>query len=101
MADRTMTAPQAVIKNQKGQTIGLVRNIRLSETIARGSVRGLGTLYESERPALTFNCTWSCDQYLIDLNKSGIKGLDNRNVGSSKIYEQNKILLEDVVDIVI
>jgi len=100
MADRTMTAPQAIIK-QNGNPIGLVRNIRLSETMARGSVRGLGTLYESERPALTFNGTWNCDQYLIDLEKSGITGVDNRKVGDYTIYENNKILLETPVDIVI
>lgn len=98
---KTMTSPRAIIKGKDGKAIGLIRNIRISETISRGSVRGLGTLYESERPALSFSGTWNCDQMMIDLKQSGITGLDNRNIPDDKIWEQTKILLEDPIDIYI
>jgi len=96
----TMTAPRAVIKKD-GQTIGLIKAIRATETLNRGSVRGLGTIYESERPVLTFQGTWNCDFFFVDLAASGIPGMDNRNVTSTVIYEQTKVLLEDPVDIYI
>ena len=94
----TMTAPRAVIKKD-GQTIGLIKAIRATETLNRGSVRGLGTIYESERPVLTFQGTWNCDFIFVDLVASGIPGMDNRNITSTEIYEQTKVLFEDPVDI--
>lgn len=93
-----MTAPRAIIKS-RGRAIGEMRNLRVTETVQRGSVRGLGTLFESERPPLSFNGSWNCDMYMIDLKRSGIPGLDNRNVSNTKIWEQTKLLLEEPIDI--
>ncbi len=75
---KTMTAPRATIK-VNGQAVGLIRNLRVTETIQRGSVMGLGRLTKKEMPALSITCTWSCDQYLIDLKDTGIPGLNNRD----------------------
>jgi len=97
---KTMTAPRAVVEKD-GEPIGLIRNIRVQETLSRGSVRGLGTIYEVERPVMTFQGTWNCDVFLIDLVKSGIPGLDKRGVTDTEIYEQTQVLLEQPVDIVI
>lgn len=97
---KTMTAPRAIIK-QNGKAIGYIRTLTANETYNRGSVRGLGTIFESERPVLTFQGTWSCEFFFIDLNASGVPDLDKRDVTSTKIYEQTKVLFESPVDIYI
>jgi len=96
----TMTAPRAVI-SVNGNPIGLIRNLRATETIQRGSVMGCGRLTKKEMPALSITCTWSCDQYLIDLSKTGIPGLNPRNVNSREIYKDTLILAEISVDILV
>lgn len=97
---RTMTAPRATIK-VNGQAVGLIRNLRATETIQRGSVMGLGRVTKKEMPALSVTCTWSCDQYLINLRETGIPGLNNRQVNSSEQYKDTLILAETPVDIVV
>lgn len=96
----TMTAARAVIK-RNGIAIGLIRSLRVTETKQRGSVMGLGEVTKRERPLLSITCTWSCDQYLIDLKTSGIPGIDNREVQSVTQYKDTQILLSVPVDIVV
>jgi len=96
----TMTSTRALIK-VNGKTIGFIRNLRVSETIQRGSVMGLGTMFESERPPLKFSGTWQCDQYMISLKDSGIPGLDVRTVTTPEIWQNTQTLLQRAVDIVV
>jgi len=96
----TMTAARAIIK-RNGIAIGYMRNIRCTEANQRGSVMGLGRVTKLERPLLSITCTWSCDFYMIDLSKSGIPGLDNREVQSVDQYIDTKVLLPLPVDIVV
>ncbi len=97
---KTMTAPRAIIKVD-GKAVGLVRNLRTTETIQRGSVMGLGRLTKKEMPALSITCTWSCDQYLINLKDTGIPGLNNREINSPEVYKDTLTLAEIPVDIVV
>lgn len=96
----TMTAPRAIIKVD-GKAVGLIRNLRTTETIQRGSVMGLGRLTKKEMPALSITCTWSCDQYLINLKDTGIPGLNNREINSPEKYKDTLILAEIPIDIVV
>lgn len=96
----TMTAARAIIK-RNGIAIGYIRNLRVTEVKQRGSVMGLGEVTKKERPLLAITCTWSCDQYLIDLKKSGIPGLDNRDVKSVEQYKDTQILLSTPIDITV
>lgn len=96
----TMTAARAIIKKD-GVTIGYMRTLRVSEQKQRGSVMGLGEVTKRERPLLGIICTWNCDFYLVDLSKTGIPGLDNREVQSIEQYKDTQILLGVPVDIVV
>jgi len=96
----TMTAARAIIK-RNGVAIGLIRNLRCTEANQRGSVMGLGRVTKLERPLLSITCTWSCDFYMIDLKKTGIPGLDNREVQTVEQYVDTKVLLNVPIDIVV
>ena len=48
---KVMTAPLAIIQIN-GVTVGKMKNVRITETIRRGRVSGLGVLNPSELPAL-------------------------------------------------
>lgn len=102
---KTMTAPRAIIKvdgsDGTKKAIGYMRNIRVTETINRGQVIGLGRLTKKELPALSINCTWNCDFYLIDLKRTGIPGMNNRKVQSVDQYKDTLTLFERPVDIYI
>lgn len=67
MAEKTMTAPLAVIK-VNGIAIGKMKNIRINESLRRGRVTGIGRLTPSELPALDWNGNLSCGFYLIKLD---------------------------------
>jgi hypothetical protein len=101
MASRVMTAPLAVI--MKGtQVIGKMKNIRVTETIRRGRVSGLGSLTPQELPALEWNGTLNCQFYMIDMKVSGIPGANPRGVtANAQEYIDNVLLEESGVDIVI
>lgn len=100
LQNETMTAAKAIIK-VNGKAVGYMRNIRLTENKQRGSVMGLGEVTKKERPLLAINCTWACDFYMIDLKKTGIPGLDNREVQTVEQYKNTQILLNVPVDITI
>lgn len=95
-----MTAPRAVIK-RNGKAVGYIRNIRCTETMTRGSVKGVGRLTKRELPALGITCNWSCDQYLINLRDSGIPDVNNRATGTLNKYIDTLTLAEQPVDIYI
>ena len=70
MADnnqRVMTAPLAIIKINS-VAVGKMKNLRITETIRRGRVTGLGRLNPSELPALEWQGSLSCSSYTINFN---------------------------------
>ena len=101
MADRVMTAPLAIIKTASGKAIGKMRNIRVTETLRRSRVGGLGELTPQEYPAVEWNGSLTCSFYTIDLKKTGIPGLLNRETGSVEKFINSVLLQEDGIDIYI
>lgn len=59
-----LTAPVAIIKVD-GTPIGKMRNVRVSETIRRGRVTGIGRANASELPVLEYTGTINCSFYTI------------------------------------
>lgn len=100
MAEKTLTAPLAVIK-VNGIPVGKMRDLRISETYRRGRVSGLGELTPSELPALEWNGTLTCDFYEIDFSKTGIPDAIKRVAPSLKEFVDNVLLQEEGVDVVI
>ena len=64
---RVMTAPLAIIKINS-VTVGKMKNIRITETIRRGRVTGVGRLNPEELPALEWSGSLSCSSYTINFN---------------------------------
>ena len=62
-----MTAPLAIIK-RKSVTVGKMKNVRITETIRRGRVTGVGRLTAEELPALEWSGSLSCSSYTINFN---------------------------------
>ncbi len=95
MENKTMTAPLAIIQIN-GVTVGKMKNIRVSESLQRGRVVGIGSLTPSELPALGWTGTLSCSSYNIDFKKL-------LNVSSQGMYREagsveawaNSILLQE------
>lgn len=100
MADTTVTGPIALVK-VNGITIGKIRDIRATETYARGEIRGIGNLNAQETPVLSHSGTFSVDSFLISLNSSGIRQLLNREVVSPEQFVNTVLLNENGVDIYI
>lgn len=69
-----------------GRTVGLAKTIRAQEQYSRGDVRGLGTVFASEKPVLSHQGTLSCDFFLVDFKTDGVKEAINRV--SNTIYSQ-------------
>lgn len=105
---KVMTAPLAVIKFN-GIAIGRMRDITLTESIARGSVRGIGSLTVQEVPAIAYDCTLNCGLYLIDFSKAmnfinnfdSVKGAPilQRRVKSADEFVDTVLLQEDGVTV--
>lgn len=100
MAGKTVTGPIALIK-VNGITVGKIRDIRATETFARGEVRGLGNTNAQEVPILSHSGTFSIDAFLIDLKSSGVKKLMKREVVSPEQFRNTYLLSEDGIDIYI
>ena len=64
---RVMTAPLAIIKINS-VTVGKMKNVRITETIRRGRVTGVGRLNPEELPALEWSGSLSCSSYTINFN---------------------------------
>jgi hypothetical protein len=97
-ANKVMTAPLAIIK-VNGVAIGKMKNIRVSESIQRGKVTGLGQLTKDELPALSWEGTISCGFFCIDLKTSMIPGAINRAVQNVQEWADTVLLQEDGVQI--
>jgi hypothetical protein len=101
MADtRVMTAPIAMIK-VGAQVIGLMKSLRVSESVQRGNVSGIGALLKSEVPALSWSGTVSCSFYMINLSSTGIPKAMIRDVPTVQSWIDNILLSEQKVDIAI
>jgi len=72
---QVLTGALAIIK-LNGKPIGKMRNIRVSETINRGRVSGVGELTPQELPALQWNGTVSCSFYSIKYEEDGVAGIE-------------------------
>ena len=64
---RVMTAPLQSIKINS-VTVGKMKNVRITETIRRGRVTGVGRLNPEELPALEWSGSLSCSSYTINFN---------------------------------
>ena len=64
---RVMTAPLAIIKINS-VTVGKMKNVRITETIRRGRVTGVGRLNPEELPALAWSGSLSCSSYTLNFN---------------------------------
>lgn len=102
MAQKVMTAPLAVIY-YRNQVIGKMKNLRITETIRRGRVSGLGKLLPDELPALEWNGTLNAGFYSIDLVNTGITGPGStvRNTNDVEVFVNNVLLQEEGVDLYI
>ena len=92
---RVMTAPLALIKINS-VTVGKMKNIRITETIRRGRVTGLGVLTPSELPALEWQGSLSASSYTINFNKlANVSALGTfRNAADVNVWA-NAILLQE------
>jgi hypothetical protein len=96
--NRVLTAPLCVIK-VNGIAIGKMKDLRVTESIRRGKVVGLGSLVPDELPAIEWEGSMTCGFYTIDLKKSMIPGLINRTVTSIEQWTNTVLLQEDGVQI--
>jgi hypothetical protein len=64
---RTFTAPLGIIQ-VNGVTVGKMRNVRLTETLRRVRVTGIGQLTPTDLPAVEWSGTLSCSSYTINFN---------------------------------
>ena len=88
-----MTAPLAIVK-VNGIPVGKMKNLRITETIRRGKVMGLGALTPSELPALEWDGSMNVGAYLINFSKEVIQGAWPREVQTVDEFV-NTILLQE------
>ena len=100
--ERVMTAPLAIIKIN-GQSVGKMKNVRVTEQIRRGRVTGLGRLNPSELPALEWSGSLSCSSYSINFNLLTNKAKLGtfRNAGTVDAWANAILLQEDGLEIAI
>ena len=97
-----MTAPLAVIQINS-VTVGKMRNVRITETIRRGRVAGIGRLTPSELPALEWSGSLSCSSYTINFNLLANKQQKGtfRNLRTLEAWANAILLQEDGLEIAI
>ena len=100
MAQKVMTAPLALIK-VNDQVVGLMKNIRMTETIGRRKVTGIGRLTPKELAATDWDGKLDCSFHNISMEATGIPGALQRNVPDLQAWVDNVLLQEDGVDVVI
>lgn len=100
MEKKTMTAPLAIIQIDS-VTVGKMKNLRITESIRRGRVAGIGTMTASELPALDWQGTLSCSSYTINFNllANKLKKGMFRNAGSVEAWANALLLQEDGLEI--
>ena len=97
-----MTAPLAVIQINS-VTVGKMRNVRITETIRRGRVAGIGRLTPSELPALEWSGSLSCSSYTLNFNLLANKQQKGtfRNLRTLEAWANAILLQEDGLEIAI
>lgn len=97
---KVMTAPLAIIQINS-VTVGKMKNIRITESIRRGKVAGVGQLNPSELPALEWQGQMSCSSYTINFNllANKLKKGTFRNAGSLESWANAILLQEDGLEI--
>lgn len=100
MAEKSMTAPLAIIQINS-VTVGKMKNIRITESIRRGRVAGIGRLNASELPALEWQGTLSCSSYTINFNllANKLKIGTFRNVPDVETWANALLLQENGLEI--
>jgi hypothetical protein len=93
MPSQTFTAPQAHVVID-GQVAGFVRNLTWTENIQRNEVRGLGSLYAQEAPAVSASNSFNVDMFFIDFKRPVVKKLLNRTGGAQALM--NTLSLGDI-----
>lgn len=93
--ERVMTAPLAIIQINS-VTVGKMKNVRITESIRRGRVTGLGRLNPEELPALEWTGNISCSSYTINFNLLANKSKIGtfRNAGTIEEWA-NAILMQE------
>jgi len=93
MPDKVLTGALAIIR-KNGTAIGKMRNIRWTENVQRGEVRGIGTTLTSEVPPLAWSGSGSCEFYEVDFTTTGIGGI-KRNVKTNQEFDDQLMLEGD------
>ena len=88
----TLTAPKAVIKIN-GYASGYMRNVRVTENIQRGEVKGISNLTLQEVPATGYTCQLTADFFFISLKRPEVQAMINR-AGSVQDFLNTLILGE-------
>lgn len=93
-----LTGAIAIIKSN-GQPIGKMRNVRVTETIRRQDVRGIGRITVAESPAIEHGGTITCGWYEVDFQTTGVPNAIRRDVSTVQEFEDNILLDDDGVQI--
>lgn len=107
MSSKVITGAIAIIKDAGGNVIGLMRNVRCTESVRRQPVRGLGTILPSEKAVVEWEGTLSCSFMEVHFNETGVPGAINRNSASvasqvssgGSSFEDNLVLDADGVKV--
>ncbi len=81
MANEPVLSGAIAIIKVNGQAVGLMRNVRISESTRRVVIRGLGSIIPKEAPVVEWSGNVSCSFYEINYELSGIKDAIRRDVG--------------------
>jgi len=92
MEQLVLTAPKAVIKIN-GYASGFMRNVRCTENVQRGEVKGVSNLTLQEVPATGYTCQLTADFFLISLKRPEVQAMINR-AGSAQQFINTLILGE-------
>lgn len=100
--EKVMTAPLAIIQINS-VTVGKMKNVRITETVRRGRVTGVGRLNPEELPALEWSGSLSCSSYTINFNllANKLKKGAFRNAGTVEEWANAILLQEDGLEIAI
>lgn len=95
---KVMHGALAIVR-KNGTAIGKMRNVRWTENISRGDVRGIGTILTSEAPAMAWGGSVSCDFYEIDFTTTGIPNAIRRDVQTKQEFEDQLLLDYDGIQL--
>lgn len=100
MADNTkvLTGAIALIK-VSGKVVGLMKSIRIQESMRRQPVRGIGRITLKEKPVTEWEGTLTCDFMEVDFQKTGIPGAIRRdfNNATSQVLTGNTSFEDQLV----